>query len=111
MGGRSCRIAPPQALIQMGCPGCVSCGIPQAAAIRRSFAESAVDVLGLHSVFEHHDVMEKATLEAFVHECRPTFPIAIGRPGCGAQPVRRPLAVRARGERHRTMLDPATRGM
>lgn len=75
-------------VFQMLCPGCVSHGIPQAVAIQRIFAESEVSVLGLHSVFEHHDVMTKAALEAFVHEYRLTFPIAIDLPASsGAIPM------------------------
>lgn len=65
---------------QMLCPGCVSHGIPQALAIRRSFAESDVSVIGLHCVFEHHDVMTPAALAAFAHEYRLDFPIAIDMP-------------------------------
>lgn len=65
---------------QMLCPGCVSHGIPQAIAIRRSFAPDEVCVIGLHSVFEHHDVMGEAALRAFVHEYRLTFPIAVDEP-------------------------------
>lgn len=62
---------------QMLCPGCVSHGIPQAKTIRATFAEQDVAVLGLHSVFEHHAVMNREALEAFVHEYRIEFPVAI----------------------------------
>ncbi|MBV7537647.1 redoxin domain-containing protein [Duganella sp. sic0402] len=65
---------------QMLCPGCVSHGIPQAKAIRAAFDQQDVAVLGLHSVFEHHDVMTRAALEAFVHEYRIDFPVAIDQP-------------------------------
>src|SRR3954464_964219 len=65
---------------QMLCPGCVSHGIPQAKAIRDNFAKEDVAVLGLHSVFEHHAVMNRAALEAFVHEFRIEFPVAIDQP-------------------------------
>ena len=65
---------------QMLCPGCVSHGIPQAKTIRATFAEQDVAVLGLHSVFEHHAVMNRAALEAFVHEYRIEFPMAIDQP-------------------------------
>jgi peroxiredoxin len=65
---------------QMLCPGCVSHGIPQAKAIRDNFAQEDVAVLGLHSVFEHHAVMNRAALEAFVHEYRIEFPVAIDQP-------------------------------
>jgi hypothetical protein len=65
---------------QMLCPGCVSHGIPQARTIRATFPEQDVAVIGLHSVFEHHDVMTRAALEAFVHEYRIDFPVAIDQP-------------------------------
>lgn len=65
---------------QMLCPGCVSHGIPQAKAIRAAFDEQDVAVLGLHSVFEHHAVMHRAALEAFLHEYRIGFPVAIDQP-------------------------------
>lgn len=65
---------------QMLCPGCVSHGIPQAKAIRAAFEAQDVAVLGLHSVFEHHAVMHRAALEAFVHEYRIDFPVAIDQP-------------------------------
>jgi len=65
---------------QMLCPGCVSHGIPQAKTIRATFDEKDVAVLGLHSVFEHHAVMNRAALDAFVHEYRIGFPVAIDQP-------------------------------
>ncbi|SDG45014.1 MULTISPECIES: redoxin domain-containing protein [unclassified Duganella] len=65
---------------QMLCPGCVAHGIPQAKAIRAAFDQQDVAVLGLHSVFEHHEVMNRAALEAFVHEYRIDFPVAIDQP-------------------------------
>ncbi len=68
---------------QMLCPGCVSHGIPQAKAMHELFDKDKVQVIGLHSVFEHHDVMTANALRAFVHEYRLTFPIAIDQPGEG----------------------------
>lgn len=65
---------------QMLCPACVSHGIPQADAIRNAFSEEEVAVIGLHTVFEHHDVMGGRALEAFVHEYRIRFPVAIDTP-------------------------------
>ena len=65
---------------QMLCPGCVSHGIPQAKTIRAAFDEQDVAVLGLHSVFEHHAVMHRAALEAFMHEYCIGFPVAIDQP-------------------------------
>lgn len=62
---------------QMLCPGCVSHGLPQAASIFRLFPRDTVQVIGIHSVFEHHEVMTPAALRAFIHEYRIRFPIGI----------------------------------
>lgn len=62
---------------QMLCPGCVEHGLPQAKRLRERFNPGEVVVLGLHSVFEHHDVMTPAALEVFMAEYRWPFPVAI----------------------------------
>lgn len=63
---------------QMLCPGCVSHGLPQAMRIAQTFSDKDVAVLGLHTVFEHHEAQgTRQALEAFVHEYRITFPIGI----------------------------------
>ena len=67
-------------VFQMLCPGCVLHGIPQTQLIRQTFSEKQVKVLGLHSVFEHHSVMNIDALRAFSAEYRITFPIAIDAP-------------------------------
>ncbi len=73
---------------QMLCPGCVQHGIPQAQSMRAAFPEPELAVLGLHSVFEHHEGMGRAALQAFVHEYRIGFPVAIDQPsGTGAVPL------------------------
>ncbi len=61
---------------QMLCPGCVSQGLPQAQRIQTNFG-SDVTVLGLHTVFEHHDAMTPVSLKAFLHEYRITFPVGV----------------------------------
>ena len=61
---------------QMLCPGCVSHGLPQAQRIASSF-DREVTVLGLHTVFEHHDAMGPVSLEAFLHEYRIGFPVGV----------------------------------
>lgn len=66
---------------QMLCPGCVSSGIPQAQRIAAIFPADEVAVIGLHTVFEHHEAMTPVSLAAFIHEYRLTFPIAVDRPG------------------------------
>jgi len=61
---------------QMLCPGCVSHGIPQAQRVEATFGTD-VTVLGLHTVFEHHEAMSPTSLEAFLHEYRVGFPVGI----------------------------------
>ena len=66
---------------QMLCPGCVSHGLPLADRVHKTFDRDDVVVIGLHSVFEHHDVQgTREALEAFLHEYRYAFPVAIDRP-------------------------------
>ena len=72
---------------QMLCPACVTHGLPQAKKTRQLFAEKDVAVIGLHTVFEHHDVMTPAALEAFVREYRYVFPIGIDTPAQGSIPA------------------------
>ena len=63
---------------QMLCPGCVSHGLPLAQKIRDTFSADEVAVIGLHTVFEHHEVQgSKSALEAFLHEYRYRFPVGI----------------------------------
>jgi peroxiredoxin len=62
---------------QMLCPGCVAHGIPQAQRIRDTFSQEDVVVLGVHTVFEHHRAMTPVSLEAFLHEYKVTFPVAV----------------------------------
>jgi peroxiredoxin len=81
---------------QMLCPGCVSHGIPQTQRIFESFDPAQVAVLGLHTVFEHHEVMTEQALRAFVHEYRLRFPIGIDQPD-GRAGI--PLTMRAYGMR------------
>ena len=61
---------------QMLCPGCVSHGLPQAQRIQQAFGDE-VTVLGLHTVFEHHEAMTPVSLEAFLHEYHITFPVGV----------------------------------
>ncbi|WP_426344078.1 peroxiredoxin family protein [Pseudoduganella sp. R-32] len=67
---------------QMLCPGCVAHGVPQAMKMQQVFPELVV--IGLHSVFEHHDVMTPQALEVFIHEYRLPFPVAVDRPVPGS---------------------------
>jgi peroxiredoxin len=65
---------------QMLCPGCVAHGIPQALRIHEAFSDAGVVVIGLHTVFEHHAVMNAAALRVFLHEYRVPFAVAIDAP-------------------------------
>lgn len=64
---------------QMLCPGCVQIGIPQAQKVYNEFDPDQIAVIGLHTVFEHHDVMDRKALEVFVYEYRLRFPIGIDK--------------------------------
>ena len=66
---------------QMLCPACVHHGLPQAQRIHATFAPQDVAVIGLHTVFEHHAAMTPVSLQAFLHEYRFTFPVAVDAPG------------------------------
>jgi hypothetical protein len=69
---------------QMLCPGCVSHGLPQAQRVRDTFAPDDVAVIGVHTVFEHHAAQgSREALEAFLHEYRVSFPVAIDAPTPG----------------------------
>jgi peroxiredoxin len=74
------------AAFQMLCPGCVEHLIPQLKRVRQLFHEDQVAVIGLHSVFEHHVAMGEASLRAFLHEYKVTFPVAIDRHSAGPIP-------------------------
>lgn len=63
---------------QMLCPGCVSHALPQAQRAAKVFAGQDLVVLGLHTVFEHHQPQgSAAVLAAFLHEYRIQFPVGI----------------------------------
>lgn len=66
---------------QMLCPGCVSHGLPQASRIYETFDRSNLAVIGLHTVFEHHDAQSAVSLAAFLHEYRIPFPVGIDAVG------------------------------
>ncbi len=66
---------------QMLCPGCVNHSLPQAKRVHRMVKNDQLVVLGIHSVFEHHDVTGPAALEVFLKEFGIAFPVAVDRPG------------------------------
>jgi len=81
---------------QMLCPGCIYRGIPQAIELAKLVGPSQVRVLGLHTVFEHHDAMGEASLAAFLDELRVPFPVDVDRHDT---PQRHPATMRAWGLR------------
>ena len=68
---------------QMLCPACVFRSLPQASSLAEIFKEEDFQVIGIHSVFEHHEVMTKEALEVFSSEYRLRFPIGIDRYSSG----------------------------
>ena len=82
---------------QMLCPGCVSRGIPQAQRVAELFAGAPLVVVGLHTVFEHHEAMKVESLRAFLHEYRVRFPVGVDAPDPGGECI--PQTMRAYGMR------------
>lgn len=66
---------------QMLCKGCVQDSLPQAQRIHERFSRNDVAVIGVHTVFEHKDVMTPKALAAFVHEFGWSFPIGVDAEG------------------------------
>lgn len=62
---------------QMLCPGCVMHGVPQTQRLAESLERDDLAILGIHSVFEHHESMQPVALETFAYEFRLRFPIGI----------------------------------
>ena len=82
---------------QMLCPGCVSIAIPQANRAFELFEDEPLAVVGLHTVFEHHDAMREPSLRAFLHEYRVRYAVGIDQPGGDDDPI--PRTMRAYGMR------------
>lgn len=62
---------------QLLCPGCIAQAIPQVQRIERVFAGSDLQIIGIHTVFEHHAAMSPVTLRAFLHEYRLRSPVGV----------------------------------
>jgi hypothetical protein len=62
---------------QLLCPGCISEAIPQVQRIERIFGHTDLQIIGLHTVFEHHQAMTPVTLKAFLHEYRIRHPVGV----------------------------------
>lgn len=69
---------------QMLCPGCVAYSIPQLKKLHELSRGMPLSVIGVHTVFEHHQAMQACALEAFIHEYRLDFPIGIAAYGEGS---------------------------
>ena len=61
-------------------PGCVAHAIPQARKLHELAKGTDLVVLGLHTVFEHHEAMTPVALKAFLHEYQIRFPVGVDRP-------------------------------
>ncbi len=72
---------------QMLCPGCVAHSLPLAQQAHDLFPKDQLAVIGLHTVFEHHDAMKPISLKAFLHEYRITFPVGVDTPGKETLPI------------------------
>lgn len=90
---------------QMLCPGCVSHALPQAARVSEVFPAADVAVIGLHTVFEHHDAMQPHALEAFIHEYRLRFPIGVDAPSADGPVPRTMELLSLRGTPSTLLLD------
>jgi hypothetical protein len=65
----------------MLCPACVTHSLPQLRRVAECFAAAPLAVIGLHTVFEHHEAQgTEAALKAFLHEYRIGFPVGIDMP-------------------------------
>lgn len=76
---------------QMLCPGCVAHGIPQAQRVAELFKSAPLTVIGLHTVFEHHEAMGPESLRAFLHEYRVRFPVGVDAPAPDGDPMPRTM--------------------
>ena len=65
---------------QMLCPGCVQHSIPQSKRLYEKFKNKEIEVLGLHTVFEHNEVMTAEALKVFIDEYQIKYPVGIDLP-------------------------------
>ena len=80
---------------QMLCPGCVLHGLPQTQRIFDFFSNSDVMVIGLHTVFEHHQAMTPVSLESFLYGFKYTFPVGVDIPDASGRNI--PLTMKSYG--------------
>ena len=72
---------------QMLCPGCVARSIPLAQRLETTFDRKDLAVVGMHTVFEHHDVMTPEALGVFLSEYRIGFPVGVDAPDPGGKAI------------------------
>lgn len=77
---------------QMLCRGCVLHGTPQAQKVAQLFPPNRVAVIGLHTVFEHHEAMTPVSLKAFLHENQIRFPVGVDALSETSFPIPRTMA-------------------
>jgi hypothetical protein len=65
---------------QMNCPGSLRHSLPQVQRLARGFNDDQVAVVALHSVFEDHDKMGPAALEAFLKQEHIDVPVGVDQP-------------------------------
>lgn len=91
---------------QMLCPGCVVHGLPQTQRLYQALrGHKDIQIIGVHSVFEHHEAMTADALRAFVYEFRYTFPIAIDAPGTNSPVPQTMQAYQVRGTPSWVLID------
>jgi peroxiredoxin len=90
---------------QMLCPGCVLHGTPLAQRIHDRLGGDDLVVIGLHTVFEHHDAMGPVSLQAYLHEFKITMPIAIDRHVPGVETPATMMAYAMRGTPSLVLID------
>lgn len=62
---------------QMLCPGCVQHAVPQSLKVASAFSATDLAVIGIHTVFEHHQVMGPDALSVYLKENRIAYPVAV----------------------------------
>ena len=62
---------------QMLCPGCVQHAVPQSLKVAAAFGDTDLAIIGLHAVFEHHQVMGPEALRVYLHENRIGYPVGV----------------------------------
>lgn len=95
---------------QMLCPGCVTHALPQLRRLRRTFDPASVAVLGLHTVFEHHEAQGGVgPLKAFLREQGLDIPVGIDAHDPGEALPRTMKAYGMQGTPTLVLIDPRGR--